>query len=158
MGILSWDKPAKKMSTPAWKDDAGFDGGPVGGFQSNMSDDDLAKWKAKLTGTKLGYPQVEIRKDGGIVIIVNLGKGYNYKQYRAENPKYLGKTLADMGSEAEYYTQQQIDGYAHPTEGLNVHIATNGPIQFTFAEMIEMNQAVLEAKQFLENFEKQEIA
>lgn len=34
----------------------------------------------------------------------------------------------------------------YPTRGINVHIATNGPIQMTFVEMEDMRAAIEEAK------------
>jgi len=169
MGILNWDKPKKIKTTQEWKDDYGFDGGPDGGYQSNMSDDDKLSWKAKVTGTKLGYPQVEIRKTSmfgtQITIIVNLGKGYNYKQYRAEDPKYLGKKVEDFpnkyygqfpddpddDNEKYKWTAEQIEEWSYPTRGINVHLAMNGPAQLTFEDMADLNRAILEAKEYLEN-------
>jgi hypothetical protein len=171
VGILNWDKPKKVKTTQEWKNDGGFDGGPNGGYQSNMSKDDMESWKAKLTGTKLGYPQVEIRKTamGGtqITIIVNLGAGYNYKQYRAEDPKYLGKKVEDFPNKyhgqfpddpehnRKYsWTAEQIEEWSYPTRGVNVHLSMNGPAQMTFEDMSQMQQAVQEAKEYLEKNEK----
>jgi hypothetical protein len=122
MTILMWDKPARKVSVQEWKDDYGFEDGPAGGYIPNMSKADEKRWKAKLTGTKLGFPQVEIRKTAGasqMTIIVNLGQGYNYKQYKVR-------------------------------DGINVHVALNGPAQMTFEETNEMHQAIQEAKTYLE--------
>ena len=166
MSILNWDKPKKVKTTQEWKDDYGFDGGPDGGYQSNMSDDDKLSWKAKLTGTKLGYPQVEIRKTvmtTQITIIVNLGGGYNYKQYRAEDPKYFGKRVEDFpnkyygqfpndpeANQKYNFTAEQIEEWSYPTRGVNIHVAMNGPAQLTFEDMADLNQAVLEAKEYLE--------
>jgi hypothetical protein len=155
--ILTWDKPAKKMTAQEWREYYGFDGGPSGGYMPNMSDDDAAKWKAKLTGTKLGFPQVEIRKSfrsSQLTCIVNLGNGYNYKQYRARSEKYYGKTPADFAS--QYYmsdiTQEKIDERAarDSTAGIQIHLAMNRPAQLTFDDMAELNEAILEAKAYLE--------
>lgn len=86
--ILRWDVPKKVKTVEQWRESYGFDGGPAGGYMPNMSEADQLSWKAKITGKKLGYPQVEIRKttERGrqVAIIVNLGLGYNYKYYRAE--------------------------------------------------------------------------
>lgn len=149
MPVLSWDKPKRKMSPTAWKDDVGFDGGPTGGYQPNMSEADNQRWKAKITGQKLGFPQVEIRKAVGaqMLIIVSLGEGYNYKYYRAINEDYEGKTPADMRWPM---TQEEINERARPLRGINIHVALNGPAQMTFDEMTEMNEAVQEAKAALE--------
>jgi hypothetical protein len=156
MGVLFWGKPKKKLSTEAWKNDAGFDGGPDGGYMPNMSPEDEKRWKAKLTGTKLGYPQVEIRKTAGsqMLVIVNLGKGYNYNHAKSENPEYVGKTPADfVGTWHSRFTQHDIDRRAYPTRGINVHLSMNGPAIMTFQDMADLNAAVLEAKAALEEYE-----
>ncbi len=114
-----------------------------------MSDADKALWKAKLTGIKLGYPQVEIRRQFGacqLLIIVNLGDGYNYKFYRSVDPKFHGKSPADFSYPM---TPEEIEECSFPTRGINVHISMNGPAQMTFDEVEEMNQAVHEAKIYL---------
>lgn len=148
--ILRWDVP-KKVD---------------GGYMPNMSEADQLSWKAKITGKKLGYPQVEIRKTtergSQVVIIVNLGLGYNYKYYRAEQKEdelqyYLNqgiKTEDDFvkkySEENNFYSEEEArETYrrmVYPTRGINVHIATNGPIQMTFAEMEDMRAAIEEAK------------
>ena len=164
--ILCWDKPKKVRTTQEWKDHYGFDDGPTGGFMPNMSDDDKVKWKAKLVGTTTGYPQVEIRKTAGsqMTIIVNTGKGYNYKQYEAINSGncYLGerkpsKPYKDMTveeiSKAYKINMKEAEKEKFPTKGINVHIALNGPAQMTFEELQEMQQAIEEAKKCLEMFE-----
>jgi hypothetical protein len=151
--ILCWDKPAKRVTTAEWKEEYGFDGGPVGGFMPNMSEEDEAKWKAKLTGTKLGFPQVEIRKTlhgAQLLVIVNLGSGYNYKHYRALSERYHGKTPADF---TYRITQAEIDRYAErdSTKGIQIHMAMNGPAQMSFQDIADLNQAVFEAKTYLES-------
>ena len=144
----------KKMTTQEWRDHYGFEDGPTGGYMPNMSDEDAAKWKAKLTGTKLGFPQVEIRKSlkGAcqLTCIVNLGAGYNYKYSRALSEKYHGKTPTDFPGWG--INQAEIDARAarDSTAGIQVHLSLNGPAQLTFDEMAELNEAVLEAKAYLE--------
>lgn len=138
MGVLNWNKPKRAKTVQEWKEDYGFDGGPVGGYQPNMSDDDKRTWKAKITGQKLGYPQVEIRKTVGrsnvqLLIIVNTGKGYKYKSYGPDKKSWGGSTA-----------------------GINVHVALNGGAQMTFKEMEELHQAIAEAKQALIDLEAQE--
>lgn len=155
MGILSWDKPKKKLSKADWKESYGFEDGPTGGFVPNMDEADEKKWKAKLTGQKLGFPQVEIRKTAScqMTIIVNLGAGYNYKYYRAIDPDYFGKTPADFPSSyRNLMTQQEIDDAATPTKGINVHVAMNGPAQMSFQDILDMQEAILEAKAYLEDY------
>lgn len=160
MSILSWDKPKQKLTKKQWAEAAGFEDGPTGGYVPNMSDEDNARWKAKVTGQKLGFPQVEIRKAAGpsqMTIIVNLGDGYNYKQYRVVNDDWIGKTPADFSSSHHYTklydTQKKIDRYAFQsgsTRGQQVHIALNGPAQMSFDEARELHLVIEEAKAKLE--------
>jgi hypothetical protein len=89
-----------------------------------MSQKNQAKWKGKIVGKKKGCPQVEIRKDS-FVTVVGLN-GYNYKWYK----------VGDKSSD---------------TSGLNIHVASAGPIQMTFKDWEEWNQVIEEAKEILEN-------
>jgi hypothetical protein len=131
-----WDKPKKKQSTEVWKEDNVFDGGPPGGFVPNMGDEDTKRWKAKVVGTKTGYPQVEIRKSvkgSQLLVIVNLGEGYSYKNWHPGPPEERANGYKDWGS----------------TQGINIHLSMNGGFQMTFAELEELHQAVAEAKAHL---------
>lgn len=131
MSVLRWDKP-KKIRTPQENaKNYGFEDGPTGGYQPNMSDADAASWKAKETGMKTGYPQVEIRKtfrDTMCLIIVNLGKGYKYKSYEPV---------------------RSATSWGRPTKGIHVHMSLNGPLQMTFKDVEEMQSAIQEAKDYL---------
>jgi hypothetical protein len=122
MPILVWNKPKQVMTAEERERNYAFDGGPPGGYVLNMSNEDAAQWRAKLVGHKAGHPQAEIRKTAGsqILIIVNLGDGYKYKGYTPER-----------------------------TKGINIHLSLNGPVQMSFEEMAEMNQAIAEARDFL---------
>jgi hypothetical protein len=136
MPILEWNKPEKISTTQQWADNNGFEDGPRGGYVPNMAEEDKKKWKAKLVGKTTLFPQVEIRKSlGGVnmTIIVSLGRGYNYKFYKATG-------------------HENINGSGAKTEGVNVHIALNGGAQLTFEQMAEMGLAVKEAKEKLEAF------
>ena len=125
--ILFWDKPKPIMSKEE-RMDISADSAPPGVYVSNMSDEDRRKWKAKLVGHKSGHPQVEIRKDS-TVIIVSLHGGYRYK--------YYGPDKVGTGD----------------TNGINLHIASAGPMQLTFEEFEEMKLAVEEAKEALRKTE-----
>ena len=130
MSVLMWDKPKKVRTPKENEENYGFEDGPAGGYQPNMNKADILRWKAKLVGHTKGVPQVEIRRQCGpglMLIIINLGSGYNYKQYEIE-PDQWGRT----------------------TCGINVHISMNGPVQMTFADMADMQTAIEEAKAFLE--------
>jgi len=83
------------------------------------------KWCARVVNSEPGSPYAEIRKycmGGQLFLIVSLGDGYNYKFYKSSH-----------------------------TKGINVHMATNGPIRMTFEGIEEMYQAIQEAKTALEN-------
>jgi hypothetical protein len=128
--ILSWDKPKQKQSVEEWKNQS-FDGGPAGGYLPNMSDDDMNKWKAKLIGKTTSSPQVEIRKTikgTQLLVIVNLGGGYKYGSH-----------------------DRVPDRWGRSTQGINIHMSMNGAAQMTFQEMEELQQAIGEAKAYLEN-------
>jgi hypothetical protein len=150
--ILMWDKPKRKLSKEAWKDDYGFESGPTGGYQPNMSADDTARWKAKMVGTKTGFPQVEIRKAAGslMTIVVNLGSGYNYKQYAS-----LPTKINDPTSYGRDQTERDSHVFlGHTTTGINVHISMNGPVQMTFDDLADMQAAINEARDALEELEE----
>lgn len=127
--ILSWDKPGKVMSEQDRRDTFASDSGVPGTFVPNMSNADVARWKAKLVGHKSGHPQVEIRKDS-TVIIVSLHGGYRYKHYGNPNSPWPSSTA-----------------------GINLHIATAGPIQWSWKDYEEFQQAIAEAREFLEKLE-----
>lgn len=80
---------------------------------------------------------VEIRKTlnlgVSLTLIVSLGTGYKYKNYQPPGVRRPGH----YGS--------------YKTEGVNVHMALNGGGQLTFAEMVELQEAVQEARVVLEN-------
>jgi hypothetical protein len=125
--ILCWNKPEKAMSTDAWRNNAGFDGGPPGGYVPNMSEEDTLKWRAKLVGKKGGIKQVEIRKSTSngtqMLIIVSEG-GFRQKVDR-----------------------WHPDGVEFP--GKNVRISLNGPAALSFKEMEELHRAIEEAREAL---------
>lgn len=128
MTILSWDKPEKVMSIEEWASWQA-DSAPPGTYVPNMSKEDVRRWKAKRVGFKAGHPQIEIRKDS-TVIIVSLHGGYKYKGYSADR----------VG--------------AYNTDNINLHIATAGPIQWTWEEWAECQEAIKEAREALEQYGK----
>lgn len=83
MSILNFDKPKQVFK----RGDSGhvIDGGPIDGFQKNMSVADALKWNAKIFNRGKPDARVEIRKSlalGGtdIVIVVSLGNGYTCRR------------------------------------------------------------------------------
>lgn len=128
MSVLSWDKPAQIMTQEQREREFSADCAVPGTYVPNMSNEDIAKWKAKRVGFKAGHPQIEIRKDTA-VIVVSLGGGYRYKHYTPEE-----------------------------TRKVNIHIASAGPIQWTFNEFNDFVGAVQEARTILQvesNYEQE---
>lgn len=139
MSILCWDKPKKAMSAEQWANNAGFDGGPPGGYVPNVAQDDLYKWRAVIKYKKTDHPQIEIRRSSGfnhvqLLVIVALD-GYTY-QNRVPEPR-------DKQPGDRY-------GWWECTKGVNVHMSMNGSYQMTFDEMAQLSQAIQEAKEALE--------
>ena len=118
-----WDKPKKIRSTEAHNAAASSDCGVPGTYVPNMSWEDRGKWKGKVCHTTTS-PQVEIRKDS-FVIVVGLD-GYNYKSYRRIPAQFQAST-----------------------KGLNMHIASAGPIRLTFKQWDEFKAVVDEAREVL---------
>jgi hypothetical protein len=123
MGLITWDKPKKARSTGEHNDMFSSDSGVDGTYVPNMSREDKAKWKGKVAHTTTS-PQVEIRKDT-FVVVVGLD-GYNYKYYRRVPERHSAST-----------------------KGLNIHIASAGPIQLTFEQWEDFKTVVEEAKEKL---------
>lgn len=108
MGILSWDKPEKVHDY-------------VGKYGSNMSDEDMEKWKAKIVNRNKN-PRIEIRK------IMN-----------GTNVKLMITTGAKI-------TRRPYDS----SEGFNIHLALNGTCKMTFRDYEEMLEAIEEARALME--------
>lgn len=96
-----------------------------------MSDDDYNKWRAKVVGQKTGYPQVEIRHSGAVIIVSYAG--YKYKTYDTR------PTEENLAKARRF--DRDDDGSSWP----KVHIACAGPIQMTLSEFNDMNIAIGEA-------------
>lgn len=128
--ILKWDKPEQVMSKEAWQS-ISADSAPPGVYVPNMSDEDAQAWKAKLVGKRSGIKQVEIRKSTSnhtqMLLIVSLD-GFRKKVDR-----------------------WCPDGKEFP--GRNVRISLNGPAAFTFEEIEQMELAIAEARQVLQELE-----
>ena len=79
--------------------------------------------------------QIELKRKFGptsVLLIVNLGHGYEHKGYSA-NPGRWG----------------------HSTQGVNIHFSLNGPLQLTFVEWDEINYVGNRAKDYLVRLEKE---
>lgn len=149
-GVLLWERPKRKMSSEEWRG-ISFEDGPAGGYMPNMSAEDERRWKAKLSGTTTGFPQVEIRKRAGealILIVVNMGAGYAMK----------GRTPKHDPSKIRRYAEDRIPRHLElaaldTTGGVNVQMSMNGSAFLTFDDMRDMHAAIDEARIVLEQFE-----
>jgi hypothetical protein len=142
MGVLIWEKPKKVESSEEWARNNNADGAPPGMYVSNMSEDDRLKWKAKIVGKTLGYPQVEIRKDS-TVIVLSL-HGYKYKHY---NTRQTDENIK------KWAPSRPNDVGRWPTGSPVVHVASAGPLQLTMEEFTDMQCAFDEAFAVLHELE-----
>lgn len=140
MGVLVWEEIEKAMPIEEWKE-ISADSAPPGVYILNMSLDDSMKWRAKLTGTRRGNPQVEIRKSGLIngvlaVIVVSLGDGIMKSGNWTPNAKkdFLERTKG---------------------AGINVAISLNGTFCLTWEDWHEMRLAIDEASVVLHEIKRQ---
>lgn len=145
MSYLRWEKPKRTRSKEEHAE-ISFEDGPKGGYVPNMSEADANSWKAKVTGTKLGYPQVEVRKTAGpalLLLIVNLGDGYNYKQYETKPSRW-------------HHADREPWWRLHDTRtfGIGLHVATNGGAQLTTEETLQLPLIIEEAKAVLNQLVK----
>lgn len=131
MTIICWDKPQKIQSTAEHNKMYSSDSGIAGTFVPNMSAADMLKWKGTFKKPRLfpDSPYVELRKTfsrddsyAQVFIIVAIN-GHNYNKV--------------------------IPG---DNKSTNVRISTNGVIAMTFEELNELQQAIIEAQDFLYNF------
>lgn len=131
MSILDFEKPVKV------KIDAGFDGGPTGGYVPQMSVEDARKWKANHFNKGKEGERIEIRKSfKECQILIIVGKdGWNYSTKHE---------VADVAYEDSHWPKIG-------TKGKNVRISLNGPLKLSWAEWDEMVQAVAEAKRLFSN-------
>lgn len=128
MAVLMWEKPKRVMSKETWTS-IQADGAPPGTYCSNMSPEDQMRWKAKLVGVTLGFPQVEIRRNGLVVIVSS--RGYKYNGYDCR------QTEKNPGADDRNV----------------VHLASSGSQSFTLEELEEFISAIREAQAKLKELE-----
>lgn len=92
------------------------------------------EWELSAKKNDFGAEQVLIRDGFGIVIVVSLGYGYQYSVY--------GK--------AKHAWPRTQEAAKKGVEGINVHFATNGPVQATWDEWNYINELVEHARGYLE--------
>ena len=133
--LISFDKPAKVEI------DAGFDGGPVGGYVPQMSEQDSVRWRAKL---------VNGGKDGARVELKKKFTGINNGQGSTQVSMIVALDGWDYAAKHEARTANVKGEWFHTdTRGLNVRMSMNGPLLMTFEQFAEINQAVQEAADVL---------
>lgn len=118
MSVLMWEKPEQAVSKESWKSRSA-DSAPPGAYTSNMSVEDLRRWKACVKGHTKGYPQVELRRDGMVIVLST--DGYKYKSYD---------------------TRGIVDD--EDNMGGHVHIVCSGPVMLSLAEYDELQTALYE--------------
>jgi hypothetical protein len=120
---LYLEPPKKAMSVADWKE-MGFEDGPPGAYVPNVAEKDLDKFRAKLFYKKTEDVRIEIRtsRHGSQILVVVRPKPF------LEKPKYEG---------------------ARPVKAEQVKLTCNGPLQMSFAEWNDFNEAIKEAKELL---------
>jgi len=133
--LLNFDKPKKVPN------DAGFDGGPIGGYVPQMNQSDAERWKAKRFNKGKENDRIEIRKT-----FTGINNGHGKTQVTI----FVALDGWDFSSKNEYRNSESGDNYFHKdTRGLNVRMSMNGPLLMTFEQFGEINQIVEEAKNLL---------
>ena len=117
--LISWEKPKKTRTKEEHNAYYQSDSEVPGTYVSNISNDDMKKWKGKIVGMRLGHPQIEIRRYPFVMILSN--GGYKHKKF---------------------YTRES-------TRDFVFHLSTSGAIQFTQEELEEFMQVIEEAKEKL---------
>lgn len=128
MMLLNFEKP-KRVDK-----DAGFDGGPIGGYVPQMSNEDARRWKATRINQGKENDRIELRKsfaNGTQVFMIVALDGW------------------DFSSKNEF--RYKKTNYDTITKGLNVRMSMNGSLLMTFEQFSEINQIVEEAKSLLLN-------
>jgi hypothetical protein len=140
-----WDKPKQVISKEEWKN-ISADSAPPGVYTSNMSDEDAGRWKGKVVGATLGAPQIELRK-------VFSG---SYKQMPNERwgKGFCANVLVIVTTSGFKYKNVERE----ESEDYNVYMSMNGGFAMTFEELAEMQQAIEEARQKLNELAAQPAA
>ena len=137
--LLDFTKPAKVVV------EAGFDGGPEGGYVPQMSQSDAQRWKAKHFNLGKENARIELRKTF---------TGINNGQGSSQVFMIVALDGWDLAAKHEYRREFQrgVDSYFHnDVRGLNVRMSMNGPLLMTFEQFAEINQIVQEARAYLES-------
>lgn len=135
--LLDFTKPAKVTV------EAGFDGGPDGGYVPQMSQSDAQRWKAKHFNLGKENARIELRKT-----FTGIGNGQGSSQV------FMIVALDGWDLAAKHEHRREPDPmecFGTDTRGLNVRMSMNGPLHMTFEQFAEINQIVQEARAYLES-------
>ena len=133
--ILTFAKPKKVRSTEDHNRMNSSDCGVEGTYASNMSEEDMQKWKAKVVGTRSGNPQLEIRKVAvgtNILVIVNGAM--------TTAPQIKTRTIG-------HGTTYKVT--LHGNKPHQVKVSANGSMVFSQELWDELHVAVNEAREVL---------
>ena len=112
MGIIMWKKPRKARSSKDHIEMHQSDCEVPGTYVPNMSNDDMKRWKGKVVGTRVGHPQIEVRKYPFVMILSN--GGYKYKYYTREKTENIVFHLSTSG--AIQFTADELDEFGKVIE------------------------------------------
>ena len=141
MSVLMWEKPKQVMSK---EERASYqaDGAPPGTWMSNMSHEDSMRWKAKIVGKTTGCPQVELRRNGMVIILSK--RGFKYKDYDCR------RTPENV---AEFEQKKKQGGWDFEFDNV-VHIASSSSQTMNMQEYLDFMEALKEGWEALEALEK----
>lgn len=123
------------------KVDAGFDGGPEGGYVPQMGAADAQRWKAKEFNLGKENARIELRKTF---------TGINNGQGSTQVTIFVALDGWDYAAKYEARTENVKGEWFHTdTRGLNVRMSMNGPLLMTFEQFDEIHQIVREATEHL---------
>jgi hypothetical protein len=143
--VLDFEKPKKVRSTKDHNNRYMSDSGIAGTYVPNMSDADMAKFKAKHI--KGDDERIEIRKSiDGVQLLIIVYK-HEYQPPKPEFPDY------DGGSRDSYWEQANAiysaDRKNYDKRHGQVQMSMNGKLNMSLALWFDINEAVKEAFEIL---------
>lgn len=147
MSLLCWDKPKKEFDTHEDYVEANSSSAEADGtYVPNMSDEDNAKWKARLVGQKSGPLRVEIRRGwGGVQMLLVVSESNVWSN---EDVARHDKYMADFPVYAENHGLMPLKDH--------IALSMNGTFRCTFEEWSEVQVVIDEAREYLRDWESPE--
>ncbi len=135
MGLLCWERPDKQWAAQEEYEEANSSSAEAAGtYVPNMSDEDNAKWKAKLVGQKTGPLRVEIRRylgEAQVVVVVSEETQGALGYWFRESLKYDPNRKPRM---------------------VNVSLSANGKVAISFEDWAELQIVIAEARAYLKEY------